>query len=96
MLIGYKRVSKADGTQLLDLKRATLIEPGITTDRIYGDLAFGQETLKCCNTGNFDQKRSFRGSRRARNSHGRASFRVISPRHASYAPSPEAFTGVRS
>ena len=39
MLISYKRVSKADGSQLLDLKRNTLVEAGIATDRIYQDLA---------------------------------------------------------
>ena len=37
MLIGYTRVSKADGSQLLDLQRDALIDTGVATDRIYED-----------------------------------------------------------
>ena len=37
MLIGYARVSKADGSQLLDLQRDALIDAGIAADRIYED-----------------------------------------------------------
>ena len=37
MLIGYARVSKADGSQLLDLQRDALIDAGVAADRIYDD-----------------------------------------------------------
>ena len=42
MLIGYARVSKADGTQLLDLQRDALIAAGIEEERIYEDRASGR------------------------------------------------------
>jgi DNA invertase Pin-like site-specific DNA recombinase len=42
MLIGYMRVSKADGSQTLDLQKDALINTGITPDRIYEDLASGR------------------------------------------------------
>jgi len=41
MLIGYARVSKADGSQLLDLQRDALVDPGVAEDRIYEDLTSG-------------------------------------------------------
>ena len=41
MLIGYARVSKADGSQSLDLQRDALIEAGVEKDQIYSDLASG-------------------------------------------------------
>ena len=37
MLIGYARVSKTDGSQLLDLQRDALIDAGVAADRIYDD-----------------------------------------------------------
>ena len=37
MLIGYARVSKPDGSQLLDLQRDALIDAGVAADRIYDD-----------------------------------------------------------
>ena len=37
MLIGYARVSKSDGSQLLDLQLDALIGAGIAADRIYED-----------------------------------------------------------
>ena len=43
MLIGYARVSKADGSQLLDLQRDALIDAGVAPDRIYEDLASGRK-----------------------------------------------------
>jgi len=43
MLIGYARVSKADGSQLLDLQRDALIEAGVDADRIYEDRASGRK-----------------------------------------------------
>ncbi|WP_291729703.1 recombinase family protein [Leisingera sp. F5] len=43
MLIGYARVSKADGSQLLDLQRDALIEAGVGLDRIYEDRASGRK-----------------------------------------------------
>ena len=42
MLIGYARVSKADGSQLLDLQRDALTGAGVTEDRIYEDQASGR------------------------------------------------------
>ena len=42
MLIGYARVSKADGSQLLDLQRDALTGAGVAADRIYEDLASGR------------------------------------------------------
>ena len=42
MLIGYMRVSKADGSQLLDLQKDALLAAGIKEDRIYHDLASGR------------------------------------------------------
>jgi DNA invertase Pin-like site-specific DNA recombinase len=42
MLIGYMRVSKADGSQLLDLQRDALLEAGVEPDRIYDDSASGR------------------------------------------------------
>ena len=41
MLIGYARVSKADGSQLFDLQRDALIDAGVAADRIYEDKASG-------------------------------------------------------
>ena len=41
MLIGYARVSKADGSQSLDLQRDVLIEAGVKKGQIYSDLASG-------------------------------------------------------
>ena len=43
MLIGYARVSKADGSQLLDLQRDALIGAGVGADRIYEDHASGRK-----------------------------------------------------
>lgn len=43
MLIGYIRVSKNDGTQVLDLQRDALIEAGVAEKRIYEDLASGRK-----------------------------------------------------
>lgn len=41
MLIGYMRVSKADGSQVLDLQRDALLAAGINTEHIYEDMASG-------------------------------------------------------
>ena len=41
MLVGYMRVSKADGSQVLDLQRDALIEAGVAEDVIYEDTASG-------------------------------------------------------
>ena len=43
MMIGYARVSKADGSQLLDLQRDALIAADVSDDRIYEDLASGRK-----------------------------------------------------
>ena len=41
MLIGYARLSKADGSQSLDLQRDALVAEGVDPDRIYEDRASG-------------------------------------------------------
>ncbi len=41
MLIGYARVSKADGSQLLDMQLDALISAGVAADRIYEDRGAG-------------------------------------------------------
>ena len=41
MLIGYARVSKADGSQILDLQRDALLKVGVESDRLYEDQASG-------------------------------------------------------
>ena len=43
MLIGYARVPKADGSQLLDLRRDALTDAGVAEERIYQDLASGRK-----------------------------------------------------
>jgi DNA invertase Pin-like site-specific DNA recombinase len=42
MLIGYARVSKADGSQVLDLQRDALSAAGVPPERLYEDLASGR------------------------------------------------------
>ena len=42
MLIGYARVSKADGSQRLDLQRDALTAAGVETEAIYEDCASGK------------------------------------------------------
>ena len=42
MQIGYMRVSKADGTQTLDLQKDALLAVGIEAQHIYEDLASGR------------------------------------------------------
>ena len=42
MLIGYARVSKVDGSQLLDLQRDALLDAGVDEERIYEDRASGR------------------------------------------------------
>ena len=42
MLIGYARVSKADGSQSLDLQRDALIAEGVAREAIYEDEASGK------------------------------------------------------
>ena len=42
MLLGYMRVSKADGSQTTDLQRDALLAAGIEPDRIYEDHASGK------------------------------------------------------
>ena len=46
MLIGYARVSKADGSQLLDLQRDALLEAGVAEGRIYEDRASGRKDYR--------------------------------------------------
>jgi DNA invertase Pin-like site-specific DNA recombinase len=42
MLLGYMRVSKADGSQVVDLQRDALVAAGVTTEHLYEDLASGR------------------------------------------------------
>src|SRR5437870_6720889 len=41
MLIGYARVSKADGSQVLDLQRDALLDAGVRAEHLYEDKASG-------------------------------------------------------
>jgi DNA invertase Pin-like site-specific DNA recombinase len=41
-MIGYARVSKADGSQLHELHRDALIKAGVLSDHIYEDAASGR------------------------------------------------------
>lgn len=43
MLIGYARVSKADGSQSLDLQRDALVAAGVGPNQIYSDRASGKK-----------------------------------------------------
>ena len=43
MLIGYIRVSKSDGYQLLDLQNDALLQAGVKPDYIYKDFASGRK-----------------------------------------------------
>ena len=43
MLIGYVRVSKSDGSQLLDLQKDALLKAGVDQEYIYQDLASGRK-----------------------------------------------------
>ncbi|WP_226584433.1 recombinase family protein [Acuticoccus sediminis] len=59
MLVGYMRVSKADGSQSLDLQRDALLAAGVGADAIYEDQASGKladrpglaACLKACRKG---------------------------------------------
>ena len=42
MLVGYMRVSKADGSQVTDLQRDALVAVGVEPDQIYEDQASGK------------------------------------------------------
>jgi DNA invertase Pin-like site-specific DNA recombinase len=42
MLLGYMRVSKVDGSQLLDLQRDALLAAGVEPGHLYEDLASGK------------------------------------------------------
>jgi DNA invertase Pin-like site-specific DNA recombinase len=42
MLIGYMRISKADGSQVLDLQRDALLAAGVEPGHLYQDLASGK------------------------------------------------------
>ena len=46
MLIGYARISKADGSQSLDLQRDALTEEGVGTDAIYEDQVSGKRDTR--------------------------------------------------
>jgi DNA invertase Pin-like site-specific DNA recombinase len=46
MLVGYMRVSKADGSQTLDLQRDALLEAGVEERQIYEDRASGKSEAR--------------------------------------------------
>jgi hypothetical protein len=46
MLLGYKRVSKAEGSQLLDLQRDALLATGVVRERLYEALASGRHDVR--------------------------------------------------
>ncbi len=46
MLIGYARVSKADGSQSLDLQKDALIKASVALDNIYSDHASGKKDVR--------------------------------------------------
>ena len=41
-MIGYMRVSKADGSQVLDLQRDALLGAGVSERHLYSDAASGK------------------------------------------------------
>ena len=43
MLVGYARVSKTDGSQVLDLQKDALIQEGVSSQNIYEDQASGKK-----------------------------------------------------
>ena len=43
MLIGYARISKADGSQSLDLQKDALLVADVPDDQIYSDQASGKK-----------------------------------------------------
>lgn len=43
MLVGYMRVSKADGSQTTDLQRDALIAAGVEPEQLYEDQASGKK-----------------------------------------------------
>ena len=43
MLIGYARISKADGSQVLDLQRDALLDAGVGAEHLYEDRASGNK-----------------------------------------------------
>ena len=43
MQIGYIRVSKSDGSQVLDLQRDAMVAAGVDSQRLYKDLASGRK-----------------------------------------------------
>src|SRR5947208_15991779 len=42
MLLGYMRVSRADGSQVLDLQKDALLAAGVEAGHLYQDLASGK------------------------------------------------------
>jgi len=46
MQLGYMRVSKADGSQVLDLQCDALLAAGVTRERLYEDLASGRHDAR--------------------------------------------------
>src|SRR3954469_25123156 len=42
MQLGYMRISKAEGSQVLDLQRDALLAAGVAAEQLYQDLASGK------------------------------------------------------
>src|SRR5271157_5999461 len=45
-LVGYMRVSKADGSQVLDLQQDALMAAGVAERNLYGDTASGKRDVR--------------------------------------------------
>ena len=45
MQLGYMRISKADGSQVLDLQRDALLAAGVEAGQLYQDLASGKRDV---------------------------------------------------
>jgi DNA invertase Pin-like site-specific DNA recombinase len=43
LMIGYVRVSKADGSQVHDLQRDSLLAAGVAENQVYSDMASGKD-----------------------------------------------------
>jgi len=48
MLVGYKRLSRIDRPEVLDVQRRALLAAGVTPERLYEDSGFGRSGLERC------------------------------------------------
>jgi hypothetical protein len=86
LLIGYMRVSKNDGSQVLDLQRDALLSAGVMEDQLYSDSAVGRvntidgkralhPTTRTCGLGGgqLHSRAYIRGNRGSRSAYTRGS-----------------------